>query len=338
MIDGIPEDRRPALDRALQTVFDRPRYDTITAVAGGLSGSGVWRLDLDGRSYLLKLEAPADGLHDPARQYACQKLAAEAGVAPELLHADAEAALSISRWIEARPLADHPGGRRAILAEMAALVRRLQATPAFPPLVDFFEGVSQLVVRTQALGLADAAQIAEPLERLAEIAEGWRPGQAEPVSSHNDFNPRNVMSDGRRLWLVDWGAAFRNDPWVDVAVSANSFASGEDEADGLLHAYRGAPADEVARARFQLMRQTCRLYYGVLITASAAGSGAAPQPGADWSAATPLSEIQSELRSGRLSMDTGDGRFAYGAALIGEMLRQCRTPGHRRALEVVAGG
>ncbi|HEY5412479.1 MAG TPA: phosphotransferase [Caulobacteraceae bacterium] len=338
MIDGIPEDKRPALDSALRTVFGRPRYDTIAAVAGGLSGSGVWRLGVGVGSYLLKLEAPADGFHDPARQYACLKLAAEAGVAPELLHADAEAGLSISCWVEARPLADHPGGRRAILKEMAKLVRRLQATPAFPPLVDFFEGVSQLVARTQALGLADAAQIAEPLERLAEIAEDWRPGQAEPVSSHNDLNPRNVISDGRRLWLVDWGAAFRNDPWVDVAVSANFFASSEDEAEGLLQAYLGAPADAAARARFELMRQTCRLYYGVLILASAAGSGAGLRPGAGWSEASPLSEVQSALGSGRMSMDTPDGRFGYGAALIGEMLRQCHTPGHQRALEVVAGG
>jgi len=38
------------------------------------------------------------------------------------------------------------------------------------------------------------------------------------VSSHNDPNPRNILFDGQRLWLVDWELRFRNDPLTDIAI------------------------------------------------------------------------------------------------------------------------
>lgn len=325
MDDRIPLERRGAVETAVLSAFGR-RPDLMEPVGGGLSGAGVWRLEVAASSYLLKIERPADGFRDPVRQYACLRIAADAGVAPPLLYADAESGVSISAFLPVRPLSEHPGGRQGMIAEVAELTRRLHGAAAFPSLIGFFDGVAQLVSGLQALGVAGPADIAEPLARLAEVEQAWAAAPAEPlVCSHNDLNPRNVLFDGERVWLIDWEAAFLNDRWVDVAVLANYFAADEAEITLLLERYLGRTPDALARARLDLMRQVCRLYYGAMMIASA-GAGLV----ADWSAVP--------APSGPPRLEAPEGRARYGCGLVAQALAACRTPAHLRALEVVAAG
>ena len=206
------------------------------------------------------------------------------------------------------------------------MTRRLHEAPSFPPLIGFFDGVAQLIRGLQALGVAAPEDIAEPLARLAEIEQVWAAAPAEPaVSSHNDLHPRNVLFDGERVWLIDWEAAFLNDRWVDVAVLANYFAADEAEIGLLLERYLGRVPDAMARARLDLMRSVCRLYYGAVLIASA-GRGTA----VDWSNAP--------APSGPPQLETPAGRARYGCGLMAQALAACGIPAHRRTLEVVAAG
>ena len=99
-----------------------------------------------------------------------------------------------------------------MLRELAELVRRLQATPPFPLLGDFFDGVDQLLARLITLDLLEPSAMEPHLQRYGLVRDACRRRAPASVSSHNDLNPRNVLYDGQRLWLVDWEAAFRNDP------------------------------------------------------------------------------------------------------------------------------
>ena len=42
------------------------------------------------------------------------------------------------------------------------------------------------------------------------------------VSSHNDVLPRNVLFDGKRLWLIDWENGNRNEPLADLATASTT--------------------------------------------------------------------------------------------------------------------
>ena len=112
MDDRIPPERRAAVEAAILSAFGRPPT-LMEPVGGGLSGAGVWRLEVEARTYLLKLDRPADGFSDPARQYACLRIAADAGVAPPLLYADAESGVSVSAFHAGRPVSEHPGAGKA---------------------------------------------------------------------------------------------------------------------------------------------------------------------------------------------------------------------------------
>ena len=60
--------------------------------------------------------------------------------------------------------------------------------------------------------------------RLEQLREAYDAGLAGLVSSHNDPVPSNILFDGKRLWLIDWESAYRNDPLVDVAIVLDNLA------------------------------------------------------------------------------------------------------------------
>ena len=85
------------------------------------------------------------------------------------------------------------------------------------------------------------------------------------MSAHNDINPRNVLFDGERLWLVDWELVFRNDPLADVANIANNFSEVPDVDTLVLEGWLGRSPDADTRRRLTLMRDLHRLFSGCLL-------------------------------------------------------------------------
>ncbi|MFT4253129.1 MAG: phosphotransferase [Caulobacter sp.] len=311
--------RHPAVARALREAFAADGVDSEVRLAGGLSGAGTWRIRVGGIPYVLRMDAARDAVRDPARAQACQRIAADALLAPRLRWADAESGVTISEWIEPSPLADFPGGPAALLDEMARTLRLLHATPAFPPLaspgLDYLSALDGLVRDLLARPLPPPA-IQERLAALwAELAAAGRATGDEPVSSHNDLNPRNILGDSGRLWLIDWESAFLADRHVDLAAVANLFAPTPAAADRLLAVYFGEPPTEARRARLALARRISHLFYGVMFLTLAADE----RPGArlaDPTPARPLAELHAALGAGEPLLETWDGRVEYGLARL----------------------
>jgi len=319
MFDEIPSDKREIARRALAGLGAR----ALEPLAGGLSGSGVWRVRTSGEPLILKIERPPDGLNDYGRQYACMAAAAEAGVCPRLLFADAGTGVAVIQHIAARPWPD----RAVMLREAADLLRRLHAAALFPPLIDFPDGVERLIERLRGMDLVEAEALAPVLDLWTELRAACRWGEDGLVSSHNDPNPRNLIWDGRRLWLIDWEAAFRNDPFVDLAIVANYFGGAPGEDAALLRRYLGADPGERQRAKLLLMRQVCRIYYGVILINSAAG----------WTPAPEMRRLEiGAVAEGGVNLGDPAGRFAYGAATLRQALAETGSRTFRLAVSALA--
>ena len=77
------------------------------------------------------------------------------------------------------------------------------------------------------------------------------------VSSHNDlFKPDNILFDGKRVWLVDWEAAFLNDRYADLAVAANLVVTNNAEERVYLQEYFGGPPDQYQLAVLRHARRS----------------------------------------------------------------------------------
>ncbi len=300
----------PAVRKALAATFGTEVMDGCVPLSGGLSGAGTWKIRVGGIAYLLRVEAGRDALRDHHRGYACLKLAAEACLAPRVRYADPEDGVVICDFIEARPLlTDYAGTRADLVIELAQAVRALHAVPGFPPLMDYLDGLKALVEQSAACGVVSAQALAGPLAAWARLYEACKRLPPQLVSSHNDLNPRNLVYDGRRVWLIDWEAAFRADRYVDLAAIANTFAADPDGEALLLRTYFGREATAAERARLYLFRQVSHVFHAAVFVVGVAG-----QARAETLDGPELARIHQGLTLGEPLLETPEGRLAYGLA------------------------
>src|SRR4051794_5261785 len=206
-----------AAQLALASVLGSVPVSAVMPVTGGATAATVLRIEAGGRSYLLRMEGSASPLRNP-HQYASMRLAAEAGIAPKLHYVDETARAAVMDYVEQQPLHTYPGGPHALAHALGGLLARLQATPVFPYFVAYPDIVSRLWDHVCRTGLFTPGVLDPYTERLARIREAYVWDPAQSVSSHNDFIPSNILFDGKRLWVIDWESAYRNDPVVDAAV------------------------------------------------------------------------------------------------------------------------
>lgn len=325
-------DITPAVARGLQSAFGTIDVDSVRALGGGLSGARIYRVRVGGVPYLLRVEVERGAFRDPARAYACMQVAAQGFLAPRVRYADAQDGVAIMDFIEEKSLTfDFRGSREDLIVEAAQTVRALHAGPAFPPLVDYLDGMDALIAIFRQRGLFAASATAEVFELYGRLREGYRTDPADLVASHNDLNPRNILFDGQRLWLVDWESAFQADRYVDLACIANLFAQTSWEEDLLLRAYDGE-ADEAARARLYLMRQVNHLFYAVGLSNSVAeGDG----PIASL-AGPSLAEMHAGVTLGEVDLGSAPARLDYARARLVAALEGMSSPRFEEALAVIA--
>jgi aminoglycoside phosphotransferase len=322
MLDAIPSAKQSAVRAALAAAFatDLPDAPPVR-MAGGMSGAALYRIRVGGIAYILRLEPDAAGpFNDPVRAHLCMRRAAEACLAPTVRFADANSGVVIMDLIPERPLADYPCDRDALLTELAQSVRLLHETEAFPPVVDYLQGMDTLIGWFRQAGLS-TPEAEELVDRFTAFRQTYRTPPEDLVSSHNDLNAKNVLYDGRRLWLIDWDAAFLADRYVDLAAAANWFTQRDDEADLILATYFRADPTPAQRARLYLMRQVNLMFYGVMFAVSAAEG--TPRK-VDLIGVRPVSEMRAALGAGTLDLWQAGNRLAYGSALLAQALEGFR--------------
>lgn len=296
VFSAIAEDRRAAALAAIASVADPASVTGISPTTPGASGASTLRIDTRLHTYLLRLEAGRRGFQNPARSYPCLLAAAQAGIAPAVHHADEDAGVLLMDFVAERPLTEYPGGESALLRALGAMVAQLQTTAPFPSVTnDFGALVAALLELIRDGGLFAPGVLDGHVAGLASVRAAY-PRAARQVSAHNDINPRNVLFDGTRLWLIDWELAFRNDPLSDVANIANNFSEVPDVDTLVLEGWLGGAPDDDTRHRLGLMRDLHRLFSGTLLLAGFIGERG---PEAELTAMTP-DEFRATIMRGEL--------------------------------------
>jgi spectinomycin phosphotransferase len=97
---------------------------------------------------------------------------------------------------------------------------------------------------------ADLAQLVAGFDRLAELTI---PARADPVITHGEPHPGNLMSVDGRLVLIDWDTAGLAPPERDVSLIAGAGDQG-DQGDQSLGRYQEATGRELSQAVITLYR------------------------------------------------------------------------------------
>ncbi|MFT4934272.1 MAG: aminoglycoside phosphotransferase (APT) family kinase protein [Pseudoalteromonas distincta] len=323
----------PPAAAALRAAF-ASQISSPAPVTGGLSGARLFRFEAEGHPWLLRLEGARDDFRDPHRWHVCMKVAAEAGIAPALRYADAESGVCIMAFVKSRPVAEgYSGSHTDMIAAAGTLVRRLHEAPAFPPLVDYLDGMGAVITQLAETGLLAPEALQAELANYGALDHACRRLKPELASSHNDLNPRNILDDGRRLWLVDWESSFLADRYVDLASLANWLTRDEGELGVLTEAYFGRAPHQAEAARLFLARQVNHVFYGVMFLAGVAAErpGLSVQPPAK---VANLGEIHQAMGAGHFELDPWEGRLTYGFARLREARMNLESPRFAEAIRL----
>ena len=154
----------------------------------------------------------------------------------------------VTRWLPGGGVPLEHMRTPGVMAQVAAMLRRLHATPALPTRVRDLParrgparrlaGGACPTATTRLLGL---------LHRIEAAPTG---PEHVPVSCHNDLLTANFVRDGARVCIVDWEYAGMNDRYFDLGnLSVNNGFEAEDDR-ALLELYFDEPVTERAlRAR-----------------------------------------------------------------------------------------
>jgi aminoglycoside phosphotransferase (APT) family kinase protein len=327
--DALADGSREAAHAALRQVLGAVPVDRVTPLGGGATSAAVFRIGAGGRHYVLRIEGAPSPLRNP-HQYVSMRIASEAGIAPRLHYADEKTRVAVVDYVEPQPHRSFPGGAPALARTLGEILRRLQSTQVFPHLVEYPAIVARLWAHVCRTGLFAPGVLDPYNDRLGQIRESYVWDSAGSVSSHNDPVPANILFDGKRLWLIDWESAYRNDPLVDLAIVSDHFARTAELQADLMKALLGRVPDEALLTRLKPVRALSRLYYaGVFFSASAL----MPRAGPDTDVTAPtLAQFESAIRTGRLKPGTPATKHVLGKMYLASFLRDVPTPGFEAAV------
>jgi len=331
----IPQEKIGAVNRGLNQAFGVAAFEHIRDLTERPGSNRAFRIVVRGSRYLLRINTRAG---DMTRHFRCMQVAAEAGLAPRVRYASAEDRISITDFVEAVPFPATDAVRR-----VPAVLRTLHALPPFPVapfnttctfLLNKGPALDGFLLKFRAANILPERDLEELLAQHAKLAAAYSSLDPDLAPSHNDlFKPDNILFDGSRLWLVDWEAAFQNDRYADLAVTANMLVANEAEEHIYLQEYFGAPPDSYQAARFHLMTQLAHMFYAMAFLSL----GCEGRP-VDWSEPVPTyNGFQRRFWAREVDLADHRSKIVYGRVHWEQVRWNLRQPRYEEALRIVAG-
>lgn len=289
---------------------------SVSPIRTGLSGAGVYAVTTPKGEYILRVQGSGAVETSWDQHLLILRRAADASIAPPIVHVDATARAVISARVTGVPLpavlAD-PAQRARAIADVVRQLRLLHALDASGIAersgVDFARSL-WTAQRGRSGFPAWAAELGPAFDAIAAVLAR----DARRVVSHNDLNPGNVLWDGARTWLVDWEVAALGHPYYDLAAFLTFLGLTGEVAYGLLAEQEQSAIDDSSRATFDAMRQLAALAVGnvFLYLVPDLTIVSAPSP----TDAPTLADCAAAMRRGALDLQTAEGRARFGLAFL----------------------
>ncbi len=210
---------------------------SLEPLGGGITNRNFKVTLLDGARVVLRVGGKDTELLgiDRDNEHEATRAAAEAGLAPEVVAFVEPEGYLVTRFVDGGPVPVEDVRRLATLREIAGGLRRFHDGPAIPGRFDSFRVVEAYCATATGRGVAlppGYAAAKEVADRI-ESARGVQP----PAPCHNDLLNANFITDGERIWIVDWEYAGMGDRFFDLANFSVNHALSADENEELLRLY-----------------------------------------------------------------------------------------------------
>jgi thiamine kinase-like enzyme len=199
-----------------------------------------------------------------AHEAVAARAAADAGVSPEVIHADPQTGVMATRFIDGAATMTPEGFRNDIGAVRRAgeAFRQLHISGAeFPFTFELFAMIDEYlaILSTKDVALPDGYH--DVVREAEAVRAALAKNPAELVACHCDPLCENFLDTGSRIFIVDWEYSGMNDPMWDLGDLSveGEFDAAQDQA--LLDAYFSGPPAAPERARMIIYKAMCDLLW-----------------------------------------------------------------------------
>ena len=246
----------PTIEQVIAAIPDwAGRTVRAERIPAGLTNTN-FRVEVDGTPCFVRIPGAATELLavDRANELHNTRAAADAGVAPRVLHALPVWDVFVLEWLPARTMSVETLGAPGMPGRIAEVLRRLHAGPRFRDDFDMFRLSERYLALVDERAIAIPAGYREHMDRLPRIEAALAGHPLPTVPCHNDLLADNYLDDGEQLWLVDWEYSGNNDPTFELGNTCQELAYDEAQAAELCAAYFGdASPALLARMHLQMI-------------------------------------------------------------------------------------
>ena len=215
----------------------------------------------------LCLRIPGKGTEEyinRANEAVAAREAAKAGVSPQVLHADADTGVMVTRFIAgAQTMSPEKFRERAgSPARAGEAFRKLHASGAvFPFRFELFSMIDDYLKVLSTKDVTLPAGYHDVVREAGSVRSALAAHPLPLVACHCDPLCENFLDTGERMWIVDWEYSGMNDPLWDLGDLSveGKFDAAQDEA--LMRAYFGGEARPAERGRVVIYKAMCDLLW-----------------------------------------------------------------------------
>lgn len=244
-------------------IADMPELAGQAASAERLGGltNRVFRLG----DYCLRL--PGHGTEeyiDRANEAVAAAEAARVGVSPDLIHADADSGVMVTRFIAGAitMTPDAFRSRAGAPARAGAAFARLHRSGAvFPFRFELFAMIDDYleILSGKSVALPDGYH--DVVAEAGAVRDALAAHPAPLTPSHCDPLCENFLDTGTRMWIVDWEYSGMNDPMWDLGDLSVEAGFDADQDAEMLRAYFGTVPSEADQGRMVIYKAMCDLLW-----------------------------------------------------------------------------
>lgn len=228
---------------------------SIHPLSGGLTNTN-FKVVVDETPHFVRVPGESTELLaiDRRNEYHNTRSAAEAGVAPRILHHLPEHDVMVIEFLDGTTMSKDLLNEKGMPTRMAQAIKKLHAGPRFYSDFNMFRLTEYYLRLCRERGFKTPKGYEDRMAMVKRIEDAMNVKPLETVPCNNDLLAENYIDDGKRLWLIDYEYSGNNDPTFELGNTCQEMQFNDDQISEVCAAYFGETSpDMIARMKLNMI-------------------------------------------------------------------------------------